>query len=84
MQKATGNYCTYSIPGKTAALVAEFAVKDFPLGRTLMTKDGSWEKVNFISTILTSASQGILDPRKRVTVKLVLKISFYLSKNINT
>ena len=30
MRKATGSYCTYSIPGKTAALVPEFAVKDLP------------------------------------------------------
>ena len=34
MQKATGNYCTYSIPGKTAALVPEFSVEDLPLDRT--------------------------------------------------
>ena len=31
MQKATGSYCTYSIPGKTAALVPEFAVEDLSL-----------------------------------------------------
>ena len=30
MQKATVNYRTYSIPGKTAALVPEFAVEDLP------------------------------------------------------
>ena len=35
VQKATGSYHTYSIPGKTAALVPAFAVKDLPLGRTL-------------------------------------------------
>ena len=29
-----GSYRTYSIPGKTAALVPEFAVEDLPLGRT--------------------------------------------------
>ena len=50
MRKATGSYYTYSIPGKTAALVPEFAVehlssekcsqvpvlavKDLPLGKT--------------------------------------------------
>ena len=28
MRKATGSYHTYSIPGKTAALVPEFAVED--------------------------------------------------------
>ena len=28
MRKATGSYVTYSIPGKTAALVSEFAVED--------------------------------------------------------
>ena len=28
--KATGSYRTYSIPGKTAALVPEFAVEDLP------------------------------------------------------
>ena len=28
-----GSYRTYSIPGKTAALVPEFAVEDLPLGR---------------------------------------------------
>ena len=33
MRKATGSYCTYSIPGKTAALVPEFATEDLPLGR---------------------------------------------------
>ena len=31
MWKATGSYRTYSIPGKTAALVPEFAVEDLPL-----------------------------------------------------
>ena len=30
MRKATGNYRTYSILGKTAALVSEFAVEDLP------------------------------------------------------
>ena len=30
MWKATGSYRTYSIPGKTAALVLEFAVEDLP------------------------------------------------------
>ena len=30
MQKATENYSTYSILGKTAALVPEFAVEDLP------------------------------------------------------
>ena len=30
MRKATGSYRTYSIPGKTAALVPEFAVEDLP------------------------------------------------------
>ena len=30
MHKATGSYCTYSIPGKTAALVPEFTVEDLP------------------------------------------------------
>ena len=35
MWKATGGYRTYSIPGKAAALVPEFAVEDLPLGRTL-------------------------------------------------
>ena len=30
MRKATGNYRTYSIPGKTAALVADFEVEDLP------------------------------------------------------
>ena len=34
MRKATGSYRTYSIPGKTSALVPEFAVEDLPLGRT--------------------------------------------------
>ena len=29
-----GSYRTYSIPGKTAAMVPEFAVKDLPLART--------------------------------------------------
>ena len=33
MRKATGSYCTYSIPGKTAALVPALAVKDLHLGR---------------------------------------------------
>ena len=31
LQKAMGIYYTYSIPGKTAALVPEFAVEDLPL-----------------------------------------------------
>ena len=30
MRKATGSFPTYSIPGKTAALVPEFAVEDLP------------------------------------------------------
>ena len=30
VRKATGSYCTYSIPSKTAALVPEFAVEDLP------------------------------------------------------
>ena len=30
MQKATGSYCTYSIPIKSAVLVPEFAVEDLP------------------------------------------------------
>ena len=34
MRKATGSYRTYSVPGKTATLVPEFAVEDLPLGRT--------------------------------------------------
>ena len=34
MRKATGRYRTYSIPGKTATLVPEFAVEDLPLSRT--------------------------------------------------
>ena len=34
MRNATGSYRTYSIPGKTAALVPEVAVEDLPLGRT--------------------------------------------------
>ena len=33
MRKATRSYRTYSIPGKTAMLVPEFAVEDLPLGR---------------------------------------------------
>ena len=31
VQKAMGSYCTYSVPGKTAVLVPEFAVEDLPL-----------------------------------------------------
>ena len=31
MWKATGSYCIYSIPGKTAALVPEFVEVDLPL-----------------------------------------------------
>ena len=30
MQKATGSYRAYSIPGKTATLVPEFAMEDLP------------------------------------------------------
>ena len=30
VRKATGSYRTYSIPGKIAALVPEFAVEDLP------------------------------------------------------
>ena len=30
VRKATGSYRTYSIPGKTTALVPEFAVEDLP------------------------------------------------------
>ena len=33
VRKAMVSYGTYSIPGKTAALVPEFAVEDLPLGR---------------------------------------------------
>ena len=35
MRKATRSYRTYSIPGKTAMLVPEFAVEDLPLGRNV-------------------------------------------------
>ena len=34
MRKATGCYRTYSIPGKIAALVPEFAVEDLRLSAT--------------------------------------------------
>ena len=34
MHKAMGSYRTYSIPGKTAALVPEFEMEDLSLGRT--------------------------------------------------
>ena len=30
MRKTTGSYRTYSVPGKTAALIPEFAVEDLP------------------------------------------------------
>ena len=30
VRKSTGNYRTYSIPGKTAALVPQFVVEDLP------------------------------------------------------
>ena len=30
VQKATGSYRTYSVPGKTAVFVSEFAVEDLP------------------------------------------------------
>ena len=30
VRKATGSYRIYSIPGKTATLVSEFAVEDLP------------------------------------------------------
>ena len=30
MQKATGSYRIYAIPGKTAVLVPEFAMEDLP------------------------------------------------------
>ena len=39
MLKATGSYRTYSIPGKTAALVPEFAVEDLPSAELSL---GSW------------------------------------------
>ena len=42
--------------GRIAALVPEFAVKDLPLGGTLMMMvilNNSWEKVHYINTILT-------------------------------
>ena len=35
VRKATGSYRTYSIPGKAAALVPVFAVKDLPLNSNL-------------------------------------------------
>ena len=35
-RKATGSYRTYSIPGKNAALVAEFAVEDMPQENCIM------------------------------------------------
>ena len=31
MRKTTGSYRTYSIPGKTVALVPQFVVEDLPL-----------------------------------------------------
>ena len=34
VQKAMGSYRSYSIPGKTAASIPEFAVEDLPLGGT--------------------------------------------------
>ena len=34
VRKATGSYRTYLIPGKTAAMVPEFAVEDLPLSIT--------------------------------------------------
>ena len=34
MRKATGNYRSYSIPGKTVALDPEFEVEELPLDRT--------------------------------------------------
>ena len=34
VRKATESYRTYSIPGKSTALVPDFAVEDLPLGRT--------------------------------------------------
>ena len=34
VRKATRSYRTYSIPGKTAALVPEFPVENLPLDRT--------------------------------------------------
>ena len=34
MRKATGSYRPYSITGKIATLVPEFAVEDLSLGRT--------------------------------------------------
>ena len=34
VRKATGSYRNYSIPGKAATLVPEFAVEDLPSGRT--------------------------------------------------
>ena len=30
LRKATGSYRTYSVPGKTAVLVSEFAVEELP------------------------------------------------------
>ena len=55
MRKATGSYRTYSISGKTAALVPEFAVEYLPsvelqprflcLQNTLMTITSSGEKL---------------------------------------
>ena len=45
MRKATGSYNTYTIPGKTAALVPDFAVEDLPSAelqpRFLRLQDGS-------------------------------------------
>ena len=35
MRKATERYLTYSIPGKTAVLVPEFAVEDLPSAELL-------------------------------------------------
>ena len=34
MLKAMESYRTYPMPGKTSALVPEFAVEDLPVGRT--------------------------------------------------
>ena len=44
MQKATGSYLTYSVPGKTAVLVSEFEVEDLPSVELKSLGSGAWSE----------------------------------------
>ena len=56
MRKITGSYLTYSIPGKTATLVPEFAVEDLPSAElnigSCVCSEGSALRQNILMTMI--------------------------------